>query len=111
MFLNSTEGRIVIASLIEELGLSGLTKEQKDKFADLYEKLVDAEMKLTLASELTEEEVKSLEGMKDPEEIATYLNNKLGVNLMLVMTGAMQSVKSKLISDVSYVKAKLDDKE
>ena len=109
MFLNSAEGRLVIASLIQELGLEGLSSEQKDKFADLYERLVDTEIKLALAEELSEEEVAAVEALgDDAEEIANHLNDKLGINLVLVMTASMQKVKQDLLSDVSYIRGMMD---
>ena len=109
MFLESAEGRIVISSLINELGLTGLDSEQKDQFASMYEKLVDAEMKLALAAELSEEEVKQVEALgDDAEAIANHLSDKLGINLVVLMTASMQKVKADLLGDVAYVRGMID---
>ena len=109
MFLNNAEGRLVITNLIKDLGLEGLSKEEIDKFSDMYEKMVDIEMKMQLASELSEQESKEVEALgDDAEAIANHLNDKLGINLVLVMTASMQKVKQDLLSDVSYIRGMMD---
>ncbi len=109
MFLNTDEGKLAINGLLSDLGLSDLGPEQKAKFVDTYERLVDAEMKMLLAAELTDKEMMQVEALGDDyDAITSHINDNIGINLTLVLVGAMQKVKEQLISDVSYVRARMD---
>jgi len=111
MFLNTDEGKLLVASVINELGLVGLSNQQQERFANLFESLVDAEMKIVLASNLSEENLQKLEEFgenSDPEQVATFLNDELKIDLFALLTSCMDKVKNELLGDVQYIRGMID---
>ncbi len=102
--------QIDMSMLFAELGLDGLPQEEKDAIAESLHKIMEAKIKLFLMEQLTDEEVKKLDQMNNPDGVLEFFQNEKGVNFPELVLAVAQESREELLQDVAYIRGRLDER-
>lgn len=98
--------KLAVTGLLNELGLEGLSDEQKEEFAKLFNEAIQTRLGVLAVSYLTEEEALQAEKMSDIELIK-YLEETKDIDLEYLTLIAAQDVKAQFAEDVAFAKGML----
>lgn len=98
--------KINVNALLEDLGLTDLPQEEKQKFADLVKSNVIAKLEFHLDSLIeNEEERKDLNAVADnPDLVIDFFKSVKGVNFQELVAKFLIEVREELLQDVAYIK-------
>ena len=98
---------IDLTSLFIELGLEGITQEQKDKYSEQIFNMLEDRVAMRLEDFVTEEEMDQLDTMAD-EEVAKFFDDK-GVNLGEISAEEALSLREELLSTMSFANGVIEE--